>query len=595
VGERDGAQVKQRTLLNLGKHFNLPKEQWGRLCARIEELLTGRQRLPGLDEMRLLPDVERYAQQFAASIAAKRAGKEEGDREKKQQTQYVNIDVNSFEMLHNRQVGVEHTALWAMEQLNFKEILAGLDYTKTETNRAIAAITGRMAKPGSEESTWKYLTETSALGELLDTDFSSSSVMSLHRISDKLIIDHAKIEEALYSRLVSLFNIQQTVTLYDLTNTFFEGSVPGNKKAARGFSKEKRSDCPLVTLGLMLDSLGFVKRSEVFPGNAAEGGTLQAMLDKLGANRQALVVMDRGIATKKNIDWLIENNYKYLVVSRERSRTFDFSKSEIITTAKNQEISVYKEINAENTEAKLYCHSPKRMEKENGISKRFMNRYVKGLEDISKSLTKPRTKKDRDTIMRKIGRLQEKCRGASQHYEVIVTDNGANKEVGEPLLATSITWEEKAVEGSIVTHPGVYIIRTNDLSLSEHDLWKTYIMLTDLEAVFRSLKSELGLRPIYHRKSERTDGHLFISVLAYQCVQTIRGRLRSEGIKSSWVTLRDSLSNHSRTTGSFRQSDGSTLHIRKAQVPSAEVLSVYRALGISASPGGTKKTVYSGN
>ena len=497
-GVREGAKVRQRTLLNLGKYFDLPPNLWTALCSRIDEILAGSLRLPGLAGDRSHPDVEKYAQQFAAMIIAKRA--EKIPPYSVTSKEYVQIDPHSLEMADNRSVGVEHVGLHAIRELEIENILKGLEFSEGQRKQAIASIIGRMAAPGSEAATWQWLTRHSALGELLEANFAASSVMSLYRISDKLVKHQAEIEKNLYSRVSSLFGIQQTVTLYDLTNTFFEGAVTGNTKAARGFSKEKRSDCPLVTLGLLLDGQGFVHKSKVFPGNAAEGGTLETMLETLGARPQAMVVMDRGIATAANLQWLTDNKYRYLVVSRERWREFDFARAQTLSTARSGDIKIYREVNAENTEAWLYCHSPKRMGKEKGIFERFMKKYEEGLAYIAKSLEKPRGRKTLEKIQQRIGRLQEKCRGVHQHYQVTVTDNALEKEPDQALLASSIVWEKHPVEGSMVTHPGVYAIRTNDLSLDAEHMWKTYVMLTDVEAVFRSLKSELGLRPIYHRK-----------------------------------------------------------------------------------------------
>jgi transposase len=586
---RDGTKVKQRTILNLGKYFDLPPDLWGQLCSRIDAILSGIQRLPGLVAEQIHPDVEKYAQQFAARIIAKRASQVPEIENKS--GQYVSVAPDTLEMADNRTVGAEHVGLHAVQELQLEKIFSSLNFTKGQVNQAVASIIGRMASPGSEIATWEWLIKRSALGELLDVNFTASSAMSLYRISDMLIKHQAEIENLLYSNVASLFGLQQTVTLYDLTNTFFEGASAENEKAARGFSKEKRSDCPLVTLGLMLDGQGFIRKSKIFPGNAAEGGTLQIMLEKLGACPQAMIVMDRGIATNANLDWLIANKYRYLVVNRERLRNFDFAKAHPLQTARSGEIQIYKEVNEDNTEARLYCYSPKRRGKEHGIIERFMKKYESGLNDISNSLEKPRSNKSRDKIMQRIGRLQEKSRGIHQHYEITIQDNALAKKQDQPLCVIALTWEKKPVEGSMVTHPGVYIIRTNDLSLNEKQLWKTYIMLSDVEAVFRSLKSELGLRPIFHRKTDRTDGHLFISVLAYQCVQTIRKKLKEHGINTSWATLRTRLSQHTRATGSFRQADGATLHIRKAMRPPADAQEIYCALKIAVRPGGIKKYI----
>ena len=154
------------------------------------------------------------------------------------------------------------------------------------------------------------------IGELLGTDFETMSMMRLYRASDALMSHRRAIEDHLFEKVTGLFRLQHTVTLIDLTNTFFEGAAAKQPKAKRGHSKEKRSDCPLLTLGLVLDGSGFVRRSEVFAGNVNEDTTLEEMLSTLEASQEALVVMDAGVATSDNIIWLRDRGYRYLVVNR---------------------------------------------------------------------------------------------------------------------------------------------------------------------------------------------------------------------------------------------------------------------------------------
>ena len=143
----------------------------------------------------------------------------------------------------------------------------------------------------------------------------------------------------------------------------------------------------------------------------------------------------------------------------------------------------------------------------------------------------------------------------------------------------------------MMTHPGVYCLRSNETGWDEATLWRTYFILTDLEAVFRSLKSELGLRPIYHHKPVRAEGHLFITVIAYQLVQVIRRRLRESGETASWTTLRRILEGQQRITATFRRADGRTLHVRKATRAEAPQQAIYDALGVGSAPGGTRKSI----
>jgi transposase len=574
---REGAKVRQVTLLNLGRNFDVDREYWSLLCSRIGGILSGQ---GDLFSGECPAHVEEEAQRIAMQLLACRPASELTE---KTGVDIQPVDVNSLEMTRPRTVGVEHAALWAMEQVRFLQLLEEIGLNGPQRAAAIGLIVGRMAEPGSELATHGWLCRRSGLGELIDTDFETMSLMQLYRASDLMMRKRDILESRLFSRVHDLFGLSCTVTLYDLTNTYFEGEAAGNPKAMRGHSKEKRSDAPLLTLGLVLDGSGFVKRSEIFSGNAGEAGTLQEMLAGLSAPEGALVVMDRGIASEENIAWLAGHGYRYIVVSRERHRQFDPKEAISIETASKEKIQIQKVLSEDGSEVRLYCYSEARAKKEEGITRRFTERFEAGLEKIAQGLTKPRTTKRIDKIRERIGRLKAKSRGVGRHYKIEIIPDETGKK------AAAIRWEKQPSDGTMLTHPGVYSLRSNETTWDEERLWRTYIMLTDLEAVFRSLKSELGLRPVYHRKEIRSDGHLFITVLAYQFVQIIRRRLQAGGITDNWRTLRKTLGNQSRVTVTFRREDGRTLNVRKATRPEPEQQRIYEALGLDPNPGGVKK------
>lgn len=495
------------------------------------------------------------------------------------------IEIDSLELRQPRTVGVEHVGLWAMNQVHFTEMLADLGLTGPQRSAIMGSIIGRMAVPGSERSTYRWLCERSGLGELLDVDFEVMSLMQFYRVSDLLIKHKEEIEQNLFSNINNLFGLSCTVTPYDLTNTYFEGELQGNPKAQRGHSKEKRSDCRLLTLGLMIDGNGFVRRSEIFSGNTDEAGTLEEMLQGLGASVGSLVVMDRGVATEANLVWLRNKGYRYLVVSRENQRQFDFEHASCVETASRERICTRKVISEDKKEVRLYCYSEERAKKEEGIIQRFSQRFETGLKKLSEGLSSPRTTKNITKIWERIGRLKEKSHGAGQHYDINVIPD----ESGEKAMA--IEWKQNPVDGSRMTHPGVYCLRSSETNWDEECLWKTYIMLTDLEAVFRSLKSELGMRSVFHQKEERCDGHLFITVLAYQFVQIIRRHLSAKNICQRWQSLRETLSSQCRVTTTFRRSDGHTLHVRKSTRAEYQQITIYQALEVDMIPGRVKKMV----
>ncbi len=579
--ERIGAKVRQRTLLNLGRHFDIPQADWPRLCVRIEDLLAGQHALIPDDSAAL----EQEAQRIAAQLIAREADLAGAAPDAAPEARTVTVEVDSLELTRPRSVGVEQAGLWAMDRLGLRELFQRLGINGPLRAAAAGSIIGRLAAPASERATHRWLREPSGLGELLGVDFETMGAMQLYRASDALMAHRDAIETHLFEQAMSLFDLRPTVTLYDLTNSYFEGRAEDQPQAQRGHSKDKRRDCPLLTLGLVLDGSGFVRRSQVFAGNVTEHRTLPQMLEALQAPGDALVVMDRGIATQERVAWLREAGYRYLVVSRQRDRQFDPEAAVSIRTASGEDLHLHKTVDEDGQEARLYCYSRQRAEKEQAMTERFGKRFEQALDRLSEGLSRPRTQKRLAQVWQRIGRLKQQSRGAAQHYDVqVATDETGN-------TAVAVTWTRRSVPGTMATHPGVYCLRSSETDWDEETLWRTYITLTDLEAVFRSLKSELGLRPIYHRKPIRAEGHLFVTVIAYQLVQVIRRRLAARGEHASWSTLRQILGGQHRVTATFRCADGRTLHVRKATRAEPPQRAIYDALGIHTAPGGTRKII----
>ena len=574
--ERIGNTVRQRTLLNLGRHFDIPNTEWPRLCARVEDILNGQTQVLADSP----PNVEEEAQRIAAQLVARGAGGPSN-----RPTDVQPVDVGSLRLVRPRSVGVEQVGLWALEKLGLPALLADLGVNAALRAAAAGAIIGRLAQPASERATHRWLQHRSGLGELLGTDFETASAMQLYRASDALVKHRQAIEERLFDRAMGLFDLQPTVTLYDLTNTYFEGEAGQQPQAQRGHSKEKRTDCPLLTLGLVLDASGFVRRSQVFAGNVREQQTLAGMLGALQAPRDALVVMDRGVATEACVTWLRDNGYRYLVVSRERHRQFDAETAVSVRTRSEQTVHLHKTVSTDPDEVRLYCFSEERANKERAIVERFATRFEAALAKLNDGLSRPRAHKRLDQVWQRIGRLKSRHTRVAAHYQIDVTAD----ETGE--RAAAVTWTRRPKDGSMLTHPGIYCLRSSETDWDEETLWRTYTTLTDVEAVFRSLKSELGLRPIYHHKPRRAEGHLFITVVAYQLAQVIRTRLRTHGEHASWSTLRRILEGQQRVTATFRRPDGRTLHVRTATQPEPEQRAIYEALGVDSHPGGVRKTI----
>ena len=359
---RTGSAVRQSTLLNLGSHFDLPQPQWPALVKRIEDLLHGQ---AAVADPMLSDEGQVLAQRYGAQLLALRASAGDGARTPALSPgggdveRVQDVDLDSLELLRPRSVGVEHAGLSAMRQCGFEAKLAELGLNPAQIAAAVGNMVARMACPGSELASHGWLQQHSGLGELLGFDFEAMDLSRLYRASDTLYRHRVALHEHLFAQAQTLFSLGQTITLYDLTNTYFEGAAAGVRKAKRGHSKECRSDCPLVTLALVLDGSGFVRRSQVFAGNTSEPTTLADMLSGLQAQPGATVVMDAGIATEADLAWLRQQGYHCVVVSRLRQRLFDPTQASEVQTAGDVTVKLCRVMEPHGN-LLLYCHSPAR-------------------------------------------------------------------------------------------------------------------------------------------------------------------------------------------------------------------------------------------
>jgi hypothetical protein len=328
---------------------------------------------------------------------------------------------------------------------------------------------------------------------------------------------------------------------------------------------------------------------QFFAGNASEPATLKGMLTGLHAAPGATVVMDAGIAAQANLTWLREQGYHYVVVSKLRERQFDPTQATEVQSAGDVTIKLQRVQSGDDKgEVLLYCHSPAREEKDRAIDTAKASGLEAALAKLQASLTKPKGKtstQDVATFMQRLGRAKQRFARAAQHYEITVNTDAQGKHV------TAITWVKNIKPGSAAAHPGVYCLRTTLVEQDNATLWRTYIMLTELESVFRSLKTDLGLRPVFHRIDRRVEGHLFISVLAYHFVHTLRLQLKAQGINDSWNSLRQTMATQRRVTVTLQRRDGRTVHVRKATRPKPRHQTLGTILKLEPNPGRTHRVL----
>lgn len=564
---------RQRIVINLGQ-LDLPKEQWKELANRIEDLLSGYER----STVPISAVIESLARHYTNQILRKqRSEKKECIAENEQD--FRSVDINAVSSSDGKSVGPEHTGFEAMKALGFFDLFRQLGFTDDESNLATLQIVGRLVHPGSERELKRYAKEQSGLDELIGCDFSYVGHNMLYRNSDLLFRHKETIERFLRMHSREIFSLGETIILYDLTNTYFSGSAAGYNKANRGRSKQKRSDRPLVTLGVVLDERGFIKCSRIFDGNVGEPSTLVDMISDIHSQvsretpplfvTKPTIVMDAGIASEDNLDLVKENGFSYIVVSRSRpGQMEDGAFGEIKEGIKVKEMHI-------GHETYLHCISDGKMKKEEAIVNKARDAMEQEIQYLSEGLTIKRRLKSYPKVLERIGRLRQRYSRVSKGFAIDVKEQHGK--------AVTITW---SFDPSQLGKPydGSYFIRTDRMDLSKNEIWSLYIMLTSVEDAFRCLKGELGLRPIHHSKSDRIEGHLFISILAYHLLHYIQQHLRKAGIHHRWTTVRSLLQTHMALSTHLPTADGKMVHLRYCSIPTPKQVEIYSALKITSVP-----------
>ena len=455
--------VRQNLLLSLGC-LSISKEKWPGLVRRIEEIVQGQKSLFKADS-----EIEGLSQKFAQQFIEKNAIPTEIN-------QFETVDIQSLQNHSVRHIGGEYLGVTFFDKLHLQQCLKTSGFNKRQIQIAMLLIIGRLVHPGSERHLHRWAQHLSGLDELIDTDFTHLSLNSLYKVGDMLYEHKDDIETHLRTRENDLFSLSETIILYDLTNTYFEGQAASNPKAKFGRSKEKRSDCRLLTLGLIVDGNGFPKTSKIFPGNQSEPKSLLEMINALRQkdptdNLKPTVVIDAGIATEDNLKEL-KNHYHYIAVSRKKIVPPDSDDCIVIKETKQNKVQAKRIIGDE--EVVLYCKSNLKQKKERSMQERLEQNFQEQLTLLAKSIHKKGCTKRWDKVLERIGRLKEKYKQIARFYQIHVEERNG--------LAIRITWEYLK-EQADQRFSGAYFLRTNRFDLSEKEIWSIYVMLTLLSGL----------------------------------------------------------------------------------------------------------------
>ena len=573
---------RQRILLNLGADVGLDPQECKLLANRIEMIVTG-------EETFLLPSekIENLAQKYASRLIRNLSAKTEKVSPTKSVPDLQTIDLQSISHKEARTIGAEHLLTNVASDLKLSNYFKRLGLTPREVALALGTIIARAIYPASERATFMWLQNNSALGELLHFDFTATSLKKLYKISDLLLENKEELENYLSTKQRSFHGINSTMILYDLTNTYMEGRAEMNHKAKHGLSKEKRTDCPLVTLGLVVDEHGFPIRSRILEGNISEAKTLQEAVEILNDSEDLIkptLVMDAGIATEENLLWLKEHGYHYIVCARQNPPTKERTE-EYTLVGSDSQVKVARLHTEEPQDQWLVCHSSAKEKTASSMKTLFQQRLEEDLIKLHQNLSRPRRRKKYDKVLERIGRIRQKHKKISGCYKIEVVPSSDQK------TAVAIEWSPipKKLNERLV---GEYYLRTNLNGKSAKDLWYIYNTLRRIEDSFRFMKSSLGMRPIYHQKAKRVDGHLWITILAYYLIQDIVYRLRKSGIKLCWPSVRTLMSSRMRVTTQVRTNQDKMLYIRSTTDPEGEQQEIYDALDLPSQILGTRKTSF---
>lgn len=577
---------RQRMVLGLGRLLEIPDvDQKILLTARINELIKG---TPTLFNTYKDQSVEQLARHFYRELKLKRKiDKRPGETE-----EWETVDLKTLKNKDVREIGAESLCYQAFNQLNIDRFLHTRGWKDEDIKLAATHIISRAVYPASEYKTVSWIKENSAICELTGYDMERVTKDKLYGISHKLYREKEQLENHLSRCTNELFDLEDKIILYDLTNTYFEGRMKDSRMAKFGRSKEKRNDARLIVLALIVNTEGFLKYSDIFQGNTTDCQTLKMVIEKLDSKvgyiqKKPTIVMDAGIATDANIAWLKSKQYDYLCVSRSNLKEYkaDTDKGPVQIYDKRKQPIELLHVRVENdTDNYLWVKSHAKAIKENSMNEKFSERFELGLDNVQKGINTKGGTKNLNKVWERIGRLKEKYSSTHQYYEIEVLDNGQG-------LATGLVYSKKA-KPNINSKAGIYFLRTSLNHNDEQTLWSIYNTITEIEYTFRVLKTDLDLRPIYHKTDDASMAHLHLGLLAYWLVATLRYQLKNKGVNHDWRELVRIMNTQKRVTTTIKGEGNKTIQIKQCSEPIVPVIQIYQALNYKPVPLPRKKSVW---
>lgn len=577
-------RICHRTILNIGFMEDASPEQLNIIQRRLTEKKEHKESLFEQEED---PVIKKYVDELWQRIIE---SKKFDIASVENLSRMVNAD--TLQHTHVREIGSEWLCHNTWEKLQLTQLLLTCGFSEQEAKLAATQVISRAVYPASELRTTKWIKENSAVCELTGYDMGKLTKDKLYQSALHLYEVKDALEKHLSNRTNNLFDLEDKIILYDLTNTYFEGEKRNSQLAKFGRSKEKRKDAKLVVLALVVNIEGFIKYSSILEGNMADNKTLPEMIEKLSAhscNTNAVVVLDAGIATEDNLKLIAAKGYKYLCVSRAKLKDYQVvpDRFTVLLDTKSKKTIRLKPVTTEkNTDYYLEVKSPDKAMKEAGMKSQFEKRFEEELQKIHTAIHSKGGIKKLDKVHQRIGRAKEKYPSVRQYYIIEVTPDKKAKR------ATEITWKkDQQKHDDKMESLGIYFLRTNMNVTNEVIVWNIYNTIREIENAFRTLKTDLDLRPIYHKSDKATMAHLHLGIMAYWLVNTIRYQLKNYNIHSCWSEIVRIGNTQKVITTTGSNTFDKMVTIRKCSQPDEKLKTIYYILKTNYKPFKKRKSV----
>jgi len=389
---------------------------------------------------------------------------------------------------------------------------------------ALLAI-NRLCAPGSELAIEQRWYPSTALDDLLEIEEGKINDTRLYRCLDRILPHKTKLERHLKERYGALFGAEFDVLLYDLTSTYVEGAAENNPMVRRGYSRDHRPDCEQLVIALIVNHEGFPFSYETFDGNRTDVSTMETilrMVERKYGKARRIWVFDRGIVSEENLAAIRKRDGQYLTgTPRSQMKRFAAELLQEDWTRVRPEVEVKKVAIPEGEETYILCRTAGRKEKEKAIRNRFSNSMETALQGLEKAIVTGRLK-DRNKMERRLGKIQARHPQVNDLYDLDLRDTAEGVRLFWQMKEDRKNWRE--------SREGAYLLRTNLQADTAEELWSKYMQLTEAEASFRALKSELSVRPLFHQLEPRVKAHVMVAFLGYALWVTLKHLLKRRPI-----------------------------------------------------------------